>query len=343
LDTECELRFDKGCQPLEACTFRSPCLSSRISSGDGTTYTFSTQSEKFSVSDVNEFNLEPSGGLACSRSMSSPFDFSFTNPFASLWETSSSWSICDNIELSSRELRCDWPQCSSMGVFSSVEDYKIHIKDHAQAVSSEWEEGQKCNWYKCSSKASHKSRNLFETHLNNIHVNPLVCTVKNCKHKTPFRANHDLQRHIATAHHVRPKYKCPYKCCAEFPAFIRKDKWLRHLQGLHESDPCPYAHCQRQMESLSPRHGSRHIGKAHSNFECALKSCEGTTSRFSESQFLEHMEVHHAMEWALVLKMRDIVKRLGGRTLRSKYLPQDVEVHDCKICTNCAFNKPMER
>jgi len=77
---------------------------------------------------------------------------------------------------------------------------------------------------------------------------------------------------------------------------------------------------------------SKHIGKAHSNFECALKSCEGKISRFSENQLLEHLELHHAMEWTLVLKARDEVKAGADRVLRSDLLLRDVGVHDCKIC-----------
>lgn len=232
------------------------------------------------------------------------------------------------------DLRCDWPQCSSLGLFESIEKHKSHLKQHARDVSNHWSPGLKCTWHKCSSKASHRSRNLFEAHLNNIHLNPLVCTVKHCKHKTPFRANHDLQRHIATAHNVDSKYKCPYISCPS-RAFIRKDKWMSHLKEHHDTEPCPYEHCQRRTENVPfhQRSVSRHIGKAHSNFECALQSCKGKTSRFKESQLLEHLQLHHAMEWALVLKARDTMKADGDRTLTSDYLKKDLNVRDCKICT----------
>jgi hypothetical protein len=272
--------------------------------------------------------------------LASQSGFSLTNPVDESLRinayTSNSWISQDSSdELSVRDLRCNWPQCLSVSKFNSVEEQKIHIKNHAKEVSSNWSPGRRCTWHKCSSKASHKSRNLFETHINNIHVNPLVCTVKHCKHKAPFRANHDLRRHIATAHHVDARYNCPFKSCPiRCRGFKRKDKWLSHLKEHHETEPCPYAHCQHGQDDI-PLHrksASKHIGKAHSFFECALKSCEGKTSRFSGIQLLEHLEIHHAIEWALVLMARDAMMASGGLTLRSEHLLQDVDLRDCKVC-----------
>jgi hypothetical protein len=275
-----------------------------------------------------------------SMCLGSQFGFGLTNPVHESLEikncTSTSWiNKDDSDELLVRDLRCNWPQCSSIGEFNSVEEQKIHIKHHAQEVSSNWSPDRRCTWHKCRSKASHKSRNLFDTHINNIHVNPLVCTVKLCKHKAPFRANHDLQRHIATAHHVDAKYKCPFiPCSIRGRGFMRKDKWLSHLKEHHETEPCPYAHCQYGQDDapLHRKSASKHIGKAHSFFECALKSCEGKTSRFSRIQFSEHLEIHHAMEWALVLKTRDAMMASGVLTLQSEHLLQDVDVRDCRVC-----------
>jgi len=134
----------------------------------------------------------------------------------------------------------------------------------------------------------------FEAHLNNIHVNPLVCTVEHCKHRKPFRANHDLQRRIATAHNPYAKYVCPYESCADRRrGFSLKDKWLSHLREHHDTEWCPFTHCPLRQEHPPPhsQSTSKHIGKAHSNLECALKSCEGKISRFSETQLLEHLEI----------------------------------------------------
>jgi hypothetical protein len=250
--------------------------------------------------------------------------------------TSNPWASADDRdELSLRDLECNWPQCSSVPKFNSVEEQKIHIKHHAQEVTSNWSPGRRCTWHKCSSKALHKSRSLFEAHINNIHVNPLVCTVKDCKHKAPFRANHDLRRHIATAHYVDAKYNCPFKFCAiRCRCFRRKDKWLSHLKEHHETEVCPYAHCWYGQDdiSLHRKSASKHIGKAHSFFECALKSCEGKTSCFSATQLLEHLEIHHGMEWALVLKTRDSMVASGGLIIKSEHLLQDMNVRDCKVC-----------
>jgi hypothetical protein len=295
-----------------------------------------------------EFDFELCTTLAQSRSVgfcsnSDDLDFQFefnsthltdisrqiNRSTPSLWPSEAGFE-----EFLDKDLRCDWPQCSSLGYFDSIDEHKSHVKQHAREVSKNWSAGKTCTWYQCSSKASHRSQNLFDAHVNNIHVNPLVCTVKNCKHKTPFRANHDLQRHIATAHNVDSRYSCPYTSC-DGRGFIRKDKWMSHLKRHHDTEPCPYAHCQRQPEDIPfyQRSISKHIGKAHSNFECALKTCHGKISRFAESQLLEHLQLHHAMEWVLALKVRDVVKANGDRTLTAQYLKQGLEVRDCKICT----------
>jgi hypothetical protein len=83
---------------------------------------------------------------------------------------------------------------------------------------------------------------------------------------------------------------------------------------------------------LHRKSASKHIGKAHGFFECALKSCQSQTSRFSGIQLLEHLEIHHAMEWALALKARDVMMAYESLTLRLEHLLQDANVRDCKVC-----------
>jgi hypothetical protein len=322
-------------------TFCSPVISSYTASNNEFGGPISTEDEASSATDKINGYAESMWDLSSSfTGMSSLRDFSFKNPTdASSRIPSSGPSCADSNEVPERDLQCDWPQCSSLGSFGNVENYKSHLKYHARQVSNKWGVGQRCTWHGCNSKATHKNRNLFEGHLNNIHVNPLVCTVKHCKHKTPFRANYDLQRHIATVHGVQSKYKCPYDSCADKgKGFIRKDKWLMHLKERHEFEPCPHAHCQHRLENIPlwRQSTSKYIGKSHSNFECSLKSCKETISRFSESQLLEHLEIHHEMEWTLVLKMKDTVKAAGDGILRSAHLPQGVEVRDCQICGDLA-------
>lgn len=340
--------FDIACHPFTVSPWTSD-LSGCPASDAVLPYTFFTQGHATGGLGEQEFDSEfcpssvPTLDLDfCPTSPGSQFDFNsrdFTDPSLQTDNcTSLLWpKNVDFEDVSVGDLRCDWPQCSSLGIFDSIEKHKSHIKHHAQDVSNNWSPGRKCTWYKCNSKASHRSRNLFEAHLNNIHVNPLICTFKHCKHKKPFRANHDLQRHIATAHNVDWKYTCPYTSCGR-REFIRKDKWMSHLKENHDTEPCPYAHCQRRAENipLHERSISRHIGKIHSDFECALRSCKGKISRFAESQLLEHLQLHHAMEWTLVLKARDMVKADGRRTLTSDYLLQNMEVRDCKICTEAS-------
>jgi hypothetical protein len=345
LDSDCDSSlFGIARHPFTVCPWTSN-FSGCTASDDVLSHTLLTQGNAIAGWDDPKFDFELCPSFVstldldfCSTSLGSQFELNSTQFADALLQIDSCappiWSRNVDFEISVRDLQCDWPQCSSLGVFDGIEKHKSHIKHHARDVSNNWSPGRKCTWHKCSSKASHRSRNLFEAHLNNIHVNPLVCTVKHCKHKTPFRANHDLQRHIATAHNIDSKYTCPYTYCAG-RGFIRKDKWMSHLKEHHDTEPCPYAHCQRRTENipLHQRSVSKHIGKTHSSFECALKSCKGKISRFAESQLLEHLELHHAMEWVLVLKARDMVKADGDRTLTSDHLLQDLEVRDCKICT----------
>jgi len=313
-----------GCTATDDLTSNSLCT--RSAGLDGHEFDFQRRVETTHTDGLDT----PSGSLHFQSDLNS---MQLKNTLSQSDHCSSSALIgdADSKELLDNDLRCDWAQCSSLPVFETIEKHKSHLKEHE--VSSQWSPGLKCTWFKCSSKAAHRSRNVFEAHLNNIHLNPLVCTVTPCKHKTPFRANHDLQRHIATVHCVDSKYKCPYMSCMG-RAFIRKDKWITHLKEHHDTEPCPYEHCQRRTENVPfhQRSVSRHIGKVHSNFECDLKSCKGKISGFKESQLLEHLQLHHAMEWAVVLKSRETMKANGDRTLTSDCIKQDLDVHDCKIC-----------
>lgn len=330
---------------------RTPEIFNCPSLDDIHSHTFSTGAGNYARFDEQEFDFElfpHSGHNLYPKICFNPIragseakinSTQFTNsPRQSNYPTSPFCSRRVDLEVSAQELRCDWPQCSSLDPFESIDTHKSHIKHHAQEVSNKWSPGQKCTWHRCTSNASQRNRNLFDTHINNIHVNPLLCTVLHCKHKRPFRANHDLQRHIDTAHNVSSRYQCPYSSCRS-RGFIRKDKFIRHLKEHHDTEPCPYAHCQRQtdMIPLHQRSISKHIGKAHGSFECALGNCKGKISGFAESQLLEHLQLHHAMEWPSVLKARDMIKAKCDRTLTASYLKQCSEVQDCRICIQGSY------
>jgi hypothetical protein len=229
-------------------------------------------------------------------------------------------------------LQCKWPKCSSNAPFTTVRENQLHIKAHARDVRKEWNADKPCTWFGCNSRAKHKSLRLFDKHLVNIHINPLICTVKECKHKSPFRGNHDLQRHIATAHE-KFKYRCPYRSCGHtVREFSRTDKWLKHLRVFHDTDPCPYTHCRNGVPLDCLESTSKHIGKTHGRFECALKCCYGKISRFSDSALLEHLELDHAMEWALALKAQERAKAAGDDILRAEHVCGNSAVLDCASC-----------
>ncbi|CZR51030.1 uncharacterized protein PAC_00905 [Phialocephala subalpina] len=244
----------------------------------------------------------------------------------------------------SRVPSCDWPECSHLE-FSTTEEHKIHTKAHACDVRKCWRSSEpfnRCTWHKCSSQARLKTSKLFEDHINNIHINPLLCTRDGCKHKTPFRGKADLQRHIDSVHGNTPKIRCPYQTCqssSEKP-YSRKDKLINHLRKAHDTDRCPYHHCVSSMFS-SPddcESTAKHIGKMHGEYECALKSCFNTRSQFSEESLMAHLQLHHDMNWEWVLKTRDIAKR-EGRILRDQHLVGQFEFSDCTSCTKLWFMK----
>ncbi|KAE8452852.1 hypothetical protein EG329_013124 [Mollisiaceae sp. DMI_Dod_QoI] len=233
----------------------------------------------------------------------------------------------------SRNFQCDWPQCPQKGPFTGVEGWKSHKKDHARAIHKSWKPFQQCSWHGCPSKARYKTTKLFEDHLNNIHINPLICTIEGCRHKKPFRGKADLQRHINSVHMDGSKLRCPFsKCTTEGRDFSRKDKLISHLREIHDTDHCPYSHC---VEELNPMTDStaKHIGKLHGEFECALRSCKKSTSQFCERGFLDHLQLDHNMNWETVLRTRDIAKIFGDKTLRDEHI---IDVRDCNIC--CSFS-----
>jgi hypothetical protein len=230
-----------------------------------------------------------------------------------------------------RQYNCGWLACTEASSLSGVEEWKLHMKDHARNARDSWNPPEPCCWSGCLSKARHKTAKMFEDHLNNIHINPLLCTVEGCRHRTPFRGKADLQRHINSVHIEGTKAKCPFlSCTSERQYYSRKDKLILHLREVHDTDPCPFAHC---FVVLDPRIDStaKHIAKLHGEFECALGSCKRFVSSFCDSGFLEHLQLHHKMDWESVLKARDMAKNVGNKTLRDEHV-MCAEIYNCNIC-----------
>lgn len=231
-------------------------------------------------------------------------------------------------------LRCKYHGCKS-GTFQAMCDLKLHHKEHSSQVLAKWKEGQPCGWPKCHSKAVFKSPRMLQTHLDNIHVNPLLCSVKSCTHKFPFRSNYDLKRHMRTVHSAAQGmlFVCPYLECEKEPKeFVRKDKWLNHLRTCHESDTCPLNHCDAGKRDglLSQVEIVEHIQKCHGYYECGLGSCSlQPQSKFAEFELLKHLELKHGVPFGDLGAARNAAKLASDRTVRSK------DVTDCVDCVCC--------
>jgi hypothetical protein len=216
-------------------------------------------------------------------------------------------------------------------------DFQLHLQEHSNTVSPLWKEGQPCPWPRCTSKATFKTRAVFQTHLDNIHVNPLLCSAKGCTHKKPFRSNSELQRHMQTAH---PKgelpYKCPYSECKCSPRqFARRDKWLQHIRKGHDEPMCPLNHCEAGMRYAFATRAEliEHIKKYHGNYECGIGSCsQKSQSRFSEFELFKHLEFHHDIQGKDLATARNAANAARDRTVRPSHLPDPVSCMDCRFC-----------
>jgi hypothetical protein len=217
-------------------------------------------------------------------------------------------------------------------------DFKSHLKDHSADVLLRWKEKQpwQCLWAGCKSKAVFRYVHVLQAHLDNIHVNPLVCAVRNCSHQTPFRSNYDLKRHMRTAHSGEQDLQifCPYPNCDKDPkSFVRKDKWLSHIRSCHQGDSCPLHHCDFvQKDRASGQAGVvEHIKKFHGNYECGIGSCRNEPqSRFAEFELLKHLELHHGIAPNDITAAGNAARASLNHTIKSK----DIQSHygDCKYC-----------
>ena len=179
-------------------------------------------------------------------------------------------------------LSCDWPGCTSTEVFQNITFRShhvsaIHIRDVLRNTSGS------CTWPGCTTVRLDTSKKL-ETHVTNIHVDPLRCTVRGCERTLPFGRKADLERHVASIHTRSATWKCPKKDCKRhIRGFPRKDKLSEHVRELnHGSFKCDYDHCRvrgkRDRRYLTEAQLLAHHETEHGNFECSLFSCKGTVS-----------------------------------------------------------------
>lgn len=74
------------------------------------------------------------------------------------------------------------------------------------------------------------------------------------------------------------------------------------------------------------------MGKTHGAFECAVRSCRGSESQFSEDGLAEHLQVSHNMNWEVALKTRDMVKSSSETIVREEHLLGMPDFSDCNLC-----------
>jgi hypothetical protein len=159
-----------------------------------------------------------------------------------------------------------------------------------------------CIWPKCRSKVLFKSPSPLRTHINNIHLYPLVCTVPQCSHTSPFGKQHDLDRHVSTIHNPTGAHTCPVETCdRNINGFSRKDKLMKHMREAHVNYKCPLNHCvvpvvENQTES--------HIQEAHGDYECGFGACAiALPSRFTMSSLNKHLSRVHGLYYGNIVRM----------------------------------------
>lgn len=225
---------------------------------------------------------------------------------------------------------------SPLPLITQEEDnIQLNLEVKATKARRSWVKGSRCTWEGCSSTAQYKTDKLFETHIRNIHIKPLVCPFFSCPHKAPFRGNHDLKRHMAV--HQKKEFRCPYAHCGGASrtgkAYSRRDKLMSHLRTHHYTELCPFNHCDYDPMRDSERSISKHIcGKSHNHLECGLRSCSAKTSRFSDAALFEHLVNDHRMDKDVVIKACTAVRRAGEDTVTAKHIPKVVIIGDCQSC-----------
>lgn len=271
--------------------------------------------------------------------------FSNWNPLASLLTTESTPPTTEgSVPLLSLDtasaaetigVLCQWPDCAKKEIPMAVDEHKRHTEAHGRDVRTVWSPRKSCPWPDCRSKALHKTLRLFEDHLNNVHINPLVCTRVDCNYKKPFLRKSDLQRHIDNVHFEKSRLRCHFPYCEhKKKPFCRRDKWLGHIRNHHKTELCPYNHCPAGRSSPENRNedSDKHIGKEHSVHECALMSCLNSVSQFSECGLLEHLQDAHKLTWEQVLKTRDSMKKASVQVVSREHVVETVELSDCWQC-----------
>ncbi|KAE9381982.1 hypothetical protein N431DRAFT_551967 [Stipitochalara longipes BDJ] len=244
---------------------------------------------------------------------------------------------------------CTWKDCPLTHPFSNDTDLEHHLEGHAQDVLQRWSGAAECSWSGCVSRERFKFLSPLRLHLQNAHVNPLLCFRPNCFFKRPFRNHRDLQRHIETKHSQTGEFRCPYKECKTNTAtFKRKDKWLKHVQDAqHQLDnSCPVQHCEKEERQRSfagfknPKEAIHHMFNEHGitqfdvrDFSCTIGGCEhGDPPYLTKDQLKYHLLVDHGfLEGAQ--NIVEAVEATELHQLSMGLVPRGINYHACKLCS----------
>lgn len=167
-----------------------------------------------------------------------------------------------------------------------------------------------CQWAGCSKSRAFKTLKLLETHLENIHLNPLLCTQSGCTYNRPFPKKGDLDRHLATIHGIGRLFRCPQRDCTRHVwPFGRKDKFRDHVnRESHGTFKCQFDHCRDHDGGLLTKDEAvNHENLWHSDvdaMECAVGNCEGSHSRFTMDWLIWHLKEVHEVHISRVLLKR---------------------------------------
>lgn len=231
---------------------------------------------------------------------------------------------------------------------------------HAKLLLASFSGPNICPWKGCTSRAKFANRKFLNVHLDNIHVEPLVCEVTGCGYQKPFRNKHDLERHRRTAHESVKEWACPYeRCRGEGLGFARKDKLLVHFRDMHGSEGgnkagegkrCPISHCREVlgevMDGLGEENGEgngrermvEHVKRDHGNFECALGRCAGDfkqmriKSLFSDQGLEKHLQRDHGINGSEAVRFVSSVRKTRDKTLNRTAVGGGCKWIDCKRC-----------
>lgn len=235
-----------------------------------------------------------------------------------------------------QRLVCHYGGCTSTP-FRTTCDLKVHLKCHLFELLNQWVDGQNqhCMWPHCTSKATFKSKKALQTHLENIHIDPLLCPERDCTYRMPFRSNYDLKRHVRTVHYGdnELQYHCPFPQCRDFPrTFVRKDKWLNHLRSGHDGSTCPLSHCESGTADTQAKL-VEHIKNSHGNFECGIGSCyQQPPSRFAKFGLMKHLEFEHGIQHGDINIAQNAAIQARDRTVKSENLPRTASWTNCQLC-----------